>query len=77
MNRLSERLPNGLGAVVKPGYGLPEALEKLAAYEDTGLTPAEIEAQKKYRVDGIPAKRFCEILVAEAEGRLIVLPVLE
>lgn len=50
------------------------ALEKLAAYEDAGLMPDEVEVQKRYRVDGMPLKRFVEILAAEEDGRLIILP---
>lgn len=49
------------------------ALEKLAAYEDTGIDPEEIE----YRQDvclWIPEDRFAEIINAEADGRLVVLP---
>ena len=48
-------------------------LERLAAYEDTGLTPEEI---RKVQEDlaPIPFGRFREIVEAERAGRLAVLP---
>ena len=57
-----------------------EAVRRLAAYEDTGLTPEECAAFAKFQADYDSAKedinisRIIEILVADAEGRLIVLP---
>lgn len=48
------------------------ALGRFKSYEDTGMTPKEIEAQKAYRIDGMPLKRFVEILTAEIEGRLLI-----
>lgn len=50
-----------------------DALDRLAAYEDTGLEPEEIEARQDVCL-WIPEERFSEIIKAEAEGRLIVLP---
>lgn len=55
MERLTNRLPNGTAYVVSEtgseGVGhlttqrrLPEVITRLAAYEDTGLTPEEINA---------------------------------
>jgi hypothetical protein len=48
------------------------ALIRLAAYEDTGLTPEEVDdlQDKCFRLDGIIA----EYKDAESDGRLIVLP---
>ena len=47
MNRLTLRLPDDLRADLKPGYGWDEIADRLAAYEDTGLEPEEVEAAKK------------------------------
>lgn len=61
--------------------------ERLKAYEDTGLTPEEVEnlqAAESLRdkaqitkVFGLTAERVHELAKADAEGRLIVLPVKE
>lgn len=53
-------------------------LDRLAAYEDTGLTP-EICAEYKIFEDEAVSKnvtfaRIVELFIAECEGRLIVLP---
>ena len=76
-------------AVVKsfdcPGQFLSgDAADRLAAYEDTGLAPEEIKefldeienrfllwVQRKY---GISNDRFLDIVRAEQDGRLVVLP---
>ena len=58
-----------------------DALQRLATYEDTGLEPEEIRQKlRKLRhyedlFDDEPYERWREIREAEAEGRLIVLPV--
>ena len=54
MDRLTERFVDGSADIIEPdsvldenGYDLLEdAIERLAAYEDTGLTPKEIIALK-------------------------------
>lgn len=50
--------------------------DRLAAYEDTGLTPEQIKnAQETLRCfDNIGIKRGNEIVTAEEQGRLVVLP---
>lgn len=63
---------------------LTEALNRLAAYEDTGLEPEEVtaikhalmgrETAKIAEFDGIPVKRLQELAQAEKDGRLVVLP---
>ena len=80
MDRLTGKNEYG-GITVR---ALPEALEKLAAYEDTGLTPEECKqyatADKEGRYivlkeperDGV--NRLQEIARADKEMRLIVLP---
>lgn len=51
-------------------------MDRLAAYEDTGMTPEQIRnAHETLRCfDDIGIKRGNEIVTAEAEGRLVVLP---
>lgn len=56
MERLTER--NGKQILGKYGVAIFEVLERLAAYEDTGLTPAEV----------------AELAEAKKDGRLVVLP---
>ena len=58
--------------------------DRLAAYEDTGLTPAEIKSLCEKTIDplrhranitnGISVGRLIEICAAEREGRCVVLP---
>lgn len=66
----------------KRGYGYA-AMERLAAYEDTGLEPEDIVTlQHSYEMIGkmfdIPAaimpEKLCAIIEAELDGRLVVLP---
>ena len=58
MERLTDRLPDGTAYVVSEtgteGVGhfttqrrLPEVIARLAAYEDTGLTPREYRTQQR------------------------------
>lgn len=59
-------------------------IERLAAYEDTGLTPEEIERSKLEieagcvkaiaRTYGIDINRLRELAEADKDGRLVVLP---
>lgn len=61
-----------------------EALNRLAAYEDTGLEPEEVEAcnvalmgkslAEIKEIEGISIDRMKDMAKAEAEGRLLVLP---
>lgn len=68
--------------------GVREILQSIAAYEDTGLEPEEIKKMQGemvtcYDESGIPysveaegseAKHIIDLLAAEAQGRLVVLP---
>lgn len=67
------------------GAALDALIDRLGAYEDTGLSPEEvkewiIEGEAKRiilspRVTGhLDAKRLEELIYADAEGRLVVLP---
>ena len=80
MERLTSKYPSGLIAV--PQGMMPEALDRLAAYEDTGLEPEEIK--KAFNEDVLlkltaqylstTPDRLREWAKAEQEGRLIVMP---
>ena len=59
-------------------------VERLAAYEDTGLEPESVEALKLSMIgkeiseitefDGLPIDRLRELAEADKDGRLVVLP---
>lgn len=54
-------------------------LERLAAYEDTGLEPEQCENAKiiiesAFSDDASKAERIRELLKADKDGRLVVLP---
>lgn len=52
--------------------------ERLAAYEDTGLTPEEVAEYKKFEdevvASGKTFAQLVELLEADKEGRVVVLP---
>ncbi len=60
-----------------------DRLDRLAAYEDTGLEPEEVtaikhalmgrETAKITELDGIPVKRLRELAQVEKDGRLVVM----
>lgn len=80
MERMTIR--NSDGSVSQPtDLKWAEALDRLAAYEDTGLTPAEVSAIVKEWSDlctivgecgGID--RLWELAEADKDGRVVVLP---
>ena len=88
MERLTRRICGGWG--VTPGYelntvrGMKAVVDRLAAYENTGLEPGEVVAMKIVLlgrelakitdVDGVSINRICELAQAEKDGRLVVLP---
>lgn len=55
-----------------------ECVDRLAAYEDTGLTPEEVAEYKKFEDEavgkGVPFSRIVELMEADRDGRLVVLP---
>lgn len=88
MKRLTGRAPDGTAYLYNMG-GTNAALDRLAAYEDTGLEPEELEyiarakrgermvteeELKQAGVSQAEIDRLFEIAVAESEGRLLVLP---
>lgn len=79
MERLTKLAENGQKYVsaIGAGYGCwGKIMERLAAYENTGLTPEQIQAAKETLecFDNIGIKRGNEIVQAEQEGRLAILP---
>lgn len=65
-------------------WAFAELRQRLAAYEDTGLTPEGLEAVKTSlmgkslaeikEINGLPVERMIELAEAEHDGRLHVLP---
>jgi len=69
MKRLTIRNPDG--SVSQPtDLNWAAALEKLAAYEDTGLEPEELKNLK----NGTIPDHWAKLFTAECECRLLVLP---
>lgn len=58
--------------------GVCNLIDRLAAYEDTGLEPEICAAYKKFEdslvASGIPFSRIIELAQADKEGRCVVLP---
>lgn len=82
---LSDMMPELYAGLSFTGTNaLTSALNRLAAYEDTGLQPEEIisvknaimgqEVAKITEFDGIPIQRLQDLAQAEKDGRLVVLP---
>lgn len=91
MERLTKRSSGPLPVLVRgkalgPAYFMSEeeyedyrdALNRLAAYEDTGLEPEICAEYKKFEDEAVsknvPFSRIIELMDAESEGRLLVLP---
>jgi hypothetical protein len=78
MERMTYRDKDGFPMMKKRGGFKQEGVERLAAYEDTGLTPqacAEArEAGKVLSSCDISFGRLAELLTADSAGRLVVLP---
>lgn len=78
MERLTIR--NSDGSVSQPtDLKWAEALDRLAAYEDMGLTPEQCENAKTiiesaFSDDASKAERIRELLKADKDGRLVVPP---
>ena len=69
----------GEGCKIKDCPFKTAVCERLAAYEDTGLTPEQCENVKviiesAFSDDTSKAERIRELLKADKEGRLVVLP---
>ena len=81
MERLTVKRPDGRWAIArnegeKPRdqfEKIPKVIDRLAAYEDTGLEPEEIR-EVQAALAPILFGRFRDIMEAERAGRLVVLP---
>jgi hypothetical protein len=79
MERLTKyEVVGGHGHAVPTG-DVDQAMMRLAAYEDTGLTPEQCENAKAiiesaFSDDASKAERIRELLKADKAGRLVVLP---
>lgn len=80
MERLTYRDKDGFPMMKKRGGCKQGGVERLAAYEDTGLTPEEIdmdhEAAEQLRqlCQGCDLDRLEKLAEADKDGRLVVLP---
>ena len=83
MERLTIRKSDGAWHVPlrdDDGVYIPsqKIIDRLAAYEDTGLEPEICAEYKKFEDEAVgknvPFNRIVELMNAEAEGRLMVLP---
>ena len=79
MERLTERW--GEGDVWVKEHDYVSAAYRLAAYEDTGLTPEEIKSMKDEHFSGLEMAKLYSALMklkkyqeADKDGRLVVLP---
>lgn len=92
MERLTQRLRTGevlMASNYEEKYTEQEWIcvlqDRLAAYEDTGLTPESVEALKLSMMgkaiseitefNGLPIDRLRELAEADKDGRVVVLPV--
>ena len=84
MERLTYRDEDGFPMMKKRGRFKQGGVERLTAYEDTGLTPEEVERSKLEieagcvkaiaRTYGIDINRLRKLAEADKDGRLVVLP---
>ena len=84
MERLTQRVencadPKWIYGVEVKDHDYVAAAHRLAAYEDTGLTPEEV-IELKTLLQGCESKkspeweRLCELAEADKEGRIVILP---
>lgn len=81
MERLTYRDKDGFPMMKKRGGFKQGGVERLAAYEDTGLTPDEIKSMKDEHFSGLEMAKLHSALMelkkyqeADKDGRLVVLP---
>lgn len=88
MERLTKRTPAGVGVLVDcgekprcvgcigPCVAQDKANTRLAAYEDTGMEPEEINALREFceSTTTTGLHHIYELVQAEREGRLVVTP---
>lgn len=80
MERLTYRDKDGFPMMKKRGGFKQGGVERLAAYEDTGLTPGEIKSMKDEHFSGLEMAKLHSALMelkkyqeADKDGRLVVL----
>lgn len=70
-------LINGHALAYAMRYELVQMAERLAAYEDTRLSPKgcaqAAEANQRMAASGLPMKRIVKLLKAEIDGRCVIL----
>lgn len=82
MERLTEYRSDISRMACRDGVSTRSLIDRLAAYEDTGLEPVEIMDAKSGKLIlhpietafGVPIERIRELAEAEQDGRLVVLP---
>lgn len=78
MERLTYRDKDGFPMMKKRGGFKQGGVERLAAYEDTGLEPEMCANYKTFEDEaiskGVPFKRIVALMEADKDGRLVVLP---
>ena len=57
---------------------IPKVIDRLAAYEDTGLEPEICLEYKTFEDEavskGVPFKRIVELMEVDKDGRLVIIP---
>jgi hypothetical protein len=81
MERLTYRDKDGFPMMKKRGGFKQGGVERLAAYEDTGLTPGEVKSMQEEHFSGLEMAKLHSALMelkkyqeADKDGRLAVLP---
>lgn len=78
MERLTYRDKDGFPMMKKRGGFKQGGVERLAAYEDTGLSPKGLEhaaeIENGLNSDGYSIARMVELMNADKDGRVVVLP---
>ena len=80
MERLTYRDKDGFPMMKKRGGFKQEGVERLAAYEDTHMMPADVTSMRMDMAiiaalfNGVDVDRMKELSEADKDGRLVVLP---
>ena len=82
MDRLTKHTPDNSGYTeyeLKLGADEDDVISRLGAYEDTGLTPKEINALQEAHDfydsnDCLASRRLIELALADRDGRVVILP---
>lgn len=78
MERLTYRDKDGMAMMKERGGWKSWGIDRLAAYEDTGLEPDVCSNYRKFEDEaiskGVTFKRIVELMNADHDGRLVLLP---